>query len=83
MLNLPMRKKCTLTNDEILGKLVHTLKSSGKSLIKDFQRCICDDIKNDLDEQKVENFYYTWPYKSTLNTNRSSGSTKKSFPEVE
>ena len=31
MLNLPMRKKCTLTGDVILGKYVQTLKNLGKS----------------------------------------------------
>ena len=59
-------------------------------LIEEFQRCVCDNIKTYLDEQKVENLAkaaayandYALTHKSTFNKNRSIGSTKKSYPEV-
>ena len=54
-------------------------------LIKEFKRCVRDDIKTYLDEQKVENLAvyaddYALTHKSTFN--RSFGSTKKSYPKV-
>ena len=59
-------------------------------LIEEFKRCVCDDIKTYLDEQKVENLAkaaayaddYVLTHKSTFNKSRSFGSTKKSYPEV-
>ena len=60
-------------------------------LIGEFKRYVRDDIKTYLNEQKVENLAkaaayaddYALTQKSTFNKNRSFGSTKKSFPEVE
>ena len=59
-------------------------------MIEEFKRCVRDDIKTYLDEQKVENLAkvaayaddYALTHKSTFNKNRSFGSTKKSYPEV-
>ena len=59
-------------------------------LIEEFQRCVRDDIKTYLDEQKVENLAkaaayvddYALTHKSTFNTSRSFGPAKKSYPEV-
>ena len=59
-------------------------------LIEEFKRCVRDDIKTYLDEQKVEILakaaayadYYALSHKSTFNKSRSFGSTKKSYPKV-
>ena len=59
-------------------------------LIDEFKRCVRDDIKIYLDEQKVENLAkaaayagdYALTHKSTFNKSRSFGSTKMSSPEV-
>ena len=59
-------------------------------LIEEFKRCIRDDIKTYLDEQKVENLAKAAAYaddyavtrKSTFNKSRSFGPAKKSYPEV-
>ena len=53
-------------------------------LIEEFKRCVRDDIKTSLDEQKVENLAkaaayaddYALTYKSTFNKSRSFGSTR-------
>ena len=58
-------------------------------LIEELKRCVRDDIKTYVNEQKVENLAETAAYaddcvlnhKSTFNKNRSFGSTKKSYPE--
>ena len=55
-----------------------------------FKRCVCDEIKTYLDDQKVENLAkaaayaddYALTHKSTFNKSKSFGSTKKSYPEV-
>ena len=60
-------------------------------LIEEFKRCVRDDIKTYLDEQKAENMTkaaayaddFVLTHKSTFNKSRSFGSTKKSYPEVE
>ena len=59
-------------------------------MIEEFKRCVRDDIKTYLDEQKVENLAkaaayaadYVLTHKSTLNKDRSFGPSKKSYPEV-
>ena len=59
-------------------------------LIEEFKRCVCDDIKTYLDEQKVENLAkaaafaddYALTHKSTFNKTKSFGPAKKSYPEV-
>ena len=59
-------------------------------LIEEFKRCVCDDIKTYLDEQKVENLAkaaayaddYALTHKSTFNKNKSFGPAKKSYPEI-
>ena len=59
-------------------------------LIKEFKRCVHDDIKTYLDEQKFENLAkaaayaddYALTHKSTFNKNRCFGPTKKCYPEV-
>ena len=59
-------------------------------MIEEFKRCVCDDTKTYLDEQKVENLAkaaayaddYALTHKSTFNKNRFFGSTKKSYLEV-
>ena len=59
-------------------------------LIEEFKRCVHDDIKTYLDEQKVENLAkaaayaddYALTHKSTFNKNSFFGSIKKSYPEV-
>ena len=55
-------------------------------LVEEFKRCVRDDIKTYLDEQKVVNLTkvagynddYALTDKSTFNKNRFFGSTKKS-----
>ena len=86
ILNLPMRKKCTLIDG--VGRAFEKLRQV--ILIEEFKGCVCDDIKTYLDEQKVENLAkaaayaddYALTHKSTFNKNRSLGPTKKSYPEV-
>ena len=59
-------------------------------LIEEFKRCVRDDIKTYLDEQKVENLAkaaayaddYALTHKSTFNKNKSFGPAKKSYPEI-
>ena len=59
-------------------------------LIEEFKRCVCDDIKTYLDEQKVENLAkaaayaddYALTHKSTFNKNKSFGPAKMSYPEI-
>ena len=59
-------------------------------LIKELKRCVCDDIKTYLNEQKVDNLTkaaayaddYVLTHKSTFNKGTSFRSTKKSYPEV-
>ena len=59
-------------------------------LIEEFKRCVRDDIKTYLDEQKVENLAkaaayaddYALTHKSTFNKNKSFGPAKKSYPEM-
>ena len=59
-------------------------------LIKEFKRCVHDDIKTYLDEQKFENLAkaaayaddYALTHQSTFNKNRCFGPTKKCYPEV-
>ena len=59
-------------------------------MIEEFKRCVHDDIKTYLDEQKVTNLakaaiyadYYALTQKSTFNKSRHFGSTKKYYPEV-
>ena len=59
-------------------------------LIEEFKRCVRDNIKTYLDEQKVENFAkaaayaddYALTHTSTFNKNKSFGPAKKSYPEI-
>ena len=59
-------------------------------LIEEFKRCVRDDIKTYVDEQKVENLAkaaayaddYALTYKFTFNKSRPFRFTKKSYPEV-
>ena len=59
-------------------------------LIEEFKRCVRDDIKTYLDEQKVENLAkaaayaddYALTHKSTFNKNKSFGPAKRSYPEI-
>ena len=59
-------------------------------MIEEFKRCVRNDIKTYLDEQKVENLAkaaayaddYVLTHKFTVNKSRSFGSTKKSYPEA-
>ena len=59
-------------------------------LIEEFKRCVRDDIKTYLDEQKVENLAkaaayaddYALTHKSTFKKNKSFGPAKKSYPEI-
>ena len=59
-------------------------------LIEEFIRCVRDDIKTYLDEQKVENLAkssayaddYVLTHRSTFKKSRSFGPTKKFYPEV-
>ena len=59
-------------------------------MIEEFKRCVHNDIKTYLDEQKVENLAkavayaddYAPIHKSSFNKSRSFGSTRKSYPEV-
>ena len=59
-------------------------------LIKEFKRCVCDDIKTYLDEQKVENLAkaaayvddYALTHKSTFNKNKFFGPAEKSYQEI-
>ena len=59
-------------------------------LIEEFKRCVREDIKTYLDEQKVDSLQkaascaddYALTHKSTFSKNRFSGPIKKSYPDV-